>query len=308
MSRESSKDEDDLTKELKFQADLASGKFTIDVKKLLPSLEKIHTSGVDRGLSTGWRNLDPLYRVRKGEMAIVTGIPGSGKSSFVDCLAMSLAQKHDWKFSLFSPENKPYQLHLRKLVEIHAGESLYKEEVIIEDEPPKITRMDSAKLAKGLQFCSEHFHWVDLPAPTLASLMEVWYQHIDKYKLDGLILDPWNEIEHATPKNMSETQYISFALSIMREFARLNQIALWIVAHPAKISRNKDGNFPVPSLNDIAGSYAWRAKADIGIVVHRESSVENVLDILVQKVRFKTSGKPGHTKLNYDYDCGRMYT
>lgn len=294
-----------LEKRLKFQMELEAEKYTVSVKDLLPEIEKIHQSGVDGGLSTGWKGMDNIYRVKKGEMAIVTGIPGSGKSSFVDCLTMNLAMLYGWKFSIFSPENKPYQLHLRKLVELHAGSSLYQETKAPSGDIARV-RMPGDRLSKALQFASSHYYWVNLPEPTMSGIVDVWGHHIDKYKVDGVVLDPWNEIETRRPAGMNETDHISICLTMLREFARMANVAMWIVAHPAKIARKQDGNYPVPTLTDIAGSYAWRAKADIGIVVHRPSSAENVLDILLQKVRFKTSGQPGYCKMDYDYNSGRM--
>jgi len=46
----------------------------------------------------------------------VTGVPGSGKSEFVDEIAMRLLLRHDWKVGYFSPENTPLAYHYRKLI------------------------------------------------------------------------------------------------------------------------------------------------------------------------------------------------
>lgn len=293
--------EEDFEERFKYEAALESGKFEVNTRDLLGELEKIHMGGVDRGISTGFPSLDPFYRVRKGEICVVTGIPGHGKSSFVDALLMSLAVRHGWKFSMFSPENEPYQLHLRKLVELHSGEALFKE-----CDDGTVERMSGPSLTASLKFIHDKFYWVNTKDSTLPKVMDVWASHIKKYNVDGVILDPWNEIIPTPPEGMNETQYINMCLMNLRMFATENQVAMWIVAHPTKLYRNKEGNFPVPSLNDISGSAAWRAKAHIGIVVYRESSAENELDILIQKVKFKTSGKPGRVRMHYDYDSGRL--
>ncbi len=41
-----------------------------------------------------------------GELSIVTGIPNSGKSEFIDALMCNLAEIHGWSFALCSMEKK----------------------------------------------------------------------------------------------------------------------------------------------------------------------------------------------------------
>src|SRR5688500_6049465 len=82
-----------------------------DLAKRLGTLWK---SGLPSGFKTGWRPLDPYYTVVPGQLTIVTGWPGSGKSEWVDALAVNLLDA-GWGFAFFSPENQPYELHLAKL-------------------------------------------------------------------------------------------------------------------------------------------------------------------------------------------------
>ncbi|MDE2470828.1 MAG: hypothetical protein KGL35_19300, partial [Bradyrhizobium sp.] len=89
-------------------------------------------------------------------------------------------------------------------------------------------------------------------------------------------------------------------------FGRRNRCHVFIVAHPQKLYRNKDGHYPVPTLYDISGSAHWRNKADNGIVVYRDiNEPENPLvEIHVQKVRFREVGKVGGVELKYDKATG----
>jgi twinkle protein len=54
-------------------------------------LLRLYEQGFERGHRTGWRELDKLYTVRPGEFTAVTGIPSSGKSNWLDCLLVNLA-------------------------------------------------------------------------------------------------------------------------------------------------------------------------------------------------------------------------
>ena len=60
-------------------------------------------------------------QVVPGELTIVTGLPNSGKSEWLDALAVNLAEKHQWKFALCSLENTLVE-HARKLMEKHIRE------------------------------------------------------------------------------------------------------------------------------------------------------------------------------------------
>jgi twinkle protein len=118
----------------------------------------------------------------------------------------------------------------------------------------------------------------------------------------GLVIDPWNELEHDVPHGGTETVYIGNVLKKVRQFARRHGVHVWIVAHPQKLFREKTtGQYPVPTLYDISGSANWRNKADNGICVWRDFSEQNApVEIHVQKVRFRQIGRVGMAKLNYE--------
>lgn len=54
----------------------------------------------------GWSGLDELYRVVPGELSVVTGVPNSGKSEWLDALLCNLVGQRGWSFALCSMENK----------------------------------------------------------------------------------------------------------------------------------------------------------------------------------------------------------
>ena len=44
---------------------------------------------------TGWPGLDKFYRVVPGEVTVITGVPGSGKSEWLLSLAAACLNVHD---------------------------------------------------------------------------------------------------------------------------------------------------------------------------------------------------------------------
>ena len=128
-----------------------------------------------------------------------------------------------------------------------------------------------------------------------------------KYKcpVDGVLIDPWNELESTRPEKTSETDFIGLSLKRSRMFARKNDLWFGIVAHPTKMRKDpKTGDYPIPNLYDISGSAHWYNKADNGFIVHRDFEAK-VTRVILQKVKFKYYGHPGEVEMKYDLASGR---
>lgn len=110
-----------------------------------------------------------------------------------------------------------------------------------------------------------------------------------------IILDPWNELEHKMRHGEPETVYIGRALRAIKRFAKVHDVAFWIVAHPTKPF---EGKVKMPRLLDISGSANWANKADFGLSYHRG---ENDADLCVTKVRKGYPGRRGNVKVVFDF-------
>ena len=270
-----------------------------EINDLRGEISKLYQAGWEIGLSTGWKPVDNLYTVRAGEFTVVSGVPSSGKSNWIDAMFVNLAELHGWRFAIFSPENLPLERHMSAIVEkrvrkpFHAGYS---------------DRMSPDELTEGLAWCADKFWWI-MPANddswTIDRILTAAGQLTLRHGIRGLVIDPWNELESLRPDKLSETEYISKSLKSIKAFARQRRVHVWVVIHPTKMYRDKEGKYPVPTLYDCAGSSHWRNKADNGIVVSRDLSGEdrNVVEIHVQKIRFRDVGKPGMAQLYYEPMC-----
>jgi hypothetical protein len=263
---------------------------------LAARIEYLYDNGMKRGVSPGWPGLAKLYTVVKGQLNIVTGIPSHGKSEFTDALMVNLARKEGWNFVVYSPENYPVELHARKLMEKIAGRNMFGAERIPRDQ-----------LQMNIEWVLKHFTFLDGcdEDVTLDSIFDAVQEQRKRRPVDGVLIDPWNELESTRPEKMTETDFIGNSLKRCRMFARKHEIAFWIVAHPTKMRKDqKTGEYPIPTLYDISGSAHWYNKADNGIVVHRDFT-SNQTDILVQKIKFKYYGKTGFVTMKYDPISGQ---
>ncbi len=119
-----------------------------------------------------------------------------------------------------------------------------------------------------------------------------------------LVVDPWNEVEHAKRRDETMTDYIGRAIRAMKRFGRLYDVAVIVVAHPTK-DIAKEGKSRPPTLYDIEGSAHWFNKCDHGIVVDWPDSNIAESVIRVAKVRFEESGERGQVRMKFDRFSGR---
>lgn len=270
------------------------------------SLEHYFDHGIGPGLNPGWPKFGNLYTVKPGQLTVITGAPNSGKSEFLDAVLINLATKHEWRFMVFSPENAPVQSHVTKLTEKKVGKSAQKH---------YLGRMSREEYLEGTKWVREHFEFVnpECEGHTLDRLLEMAQELLLRSGIQGMVIDPWNQMEHERPKHLTETEYIGKCLSRIVQFARQNDIHIFIVAHPAKLRKEKDPDtgemyYPPATLYDIAGSANWYNKADMGLSVYRPPQDYSPVTVFVQKVRFSRSdGRRGEQNFMYN-DITGTYT
>lgn len=268
-------------------------------------LATLYKTGLPPGESTGFKSIDELYTVSTKQWTVITGAPSSGKSEWLDAVAINLIRQ-GWQIIFFSPENQPHELHITKHLEKLIGKPFGSGPT--ERMKPKEYTEAAIELANRTCFLTVDDEFAKVPS--LAEVFETCVEQINEWRENGsgqkvgIVLDPYNEFDHSRPANLSETEYISQFLSLLRQFARDWDVHVWLVAHPTKLQKGQDGTYPVAKLYDIAGSAHFYNKCDNGISVHRDYQTGEV-DIHVLKVRFKNIGKPGTVTLKYDRVTGR---
>jgi len=252
------------------------------------------TGGLGHGMSTGWPVLDEFLTLQKGNMMVVTGIPSSGKSELIDQLMLQTIALHDWHWTVFSPENYPFESHFQKLSEKWTGKPML--------QSFGMEKMSQADVDGAISDLSESISMIEPPKDdmTIEPILDLVDQSTGKNCTDVFLLDPWNEIEHNRPSGMSESEYIGRTLTKLRNFGRRRDILTIIVAHPTKLKKGDDGIYPVPTPYDISGSANWWNKPDVCLSVWRDHQKnDGVVDVYVQKIRNKNLGQLGCAPLHW---------
>jgi twinkle protein len=276
------------------------GIFEID--DIEEQFDDLYHKGLRKGYSTGFTTVDQFYTVVPGQWTVLTGIPGHGKSNFLDGIMVNLAKNHDWRFALFSPENQPIARHFAGIMEKYYAKPF---------DIGKVNRINEEEKEEGKKWLKRHFS-VILPHEddswSIDGILELAKVLVFRKGIRGLVIDPWNEIDHSRPNNQTETEYVSAVLTKIRQFARNMDVHVWLVAHPAKLYKDKDGKYPVPTPYDISGSAHYRNKADNAVTVWRNVGYEDqsVADIHIQKIRFKEVGRVGLCSLRFDSNTNSL--
>lgn len=265
------------------------GVFT--VRDFETSLDALFENGLQPGATIGHRNFDELCSFETKRLCIVTGVPGSGKSEFIDEMLERLNLRYGWRSVLFSPENAPLAYHASKFIEKFTGKK-FKKGVLSEPEYLEVKE----HIEKNFYFlCPEKF--------TLVQILEAAKLLVRRKGIKCLVIDPFNRVEQEN-SSKSETLQISDFLDKLTNFAQMNDVLVILMAHPSKRPKTKEGGIEVPNLYDIAGSAAFYAKADYGIVVHRNYP-EDLVEVHIQKVKFRNLGQVGTAQFKYNLNNGR---
>ena len=258
------------------------------------TLMDIYYNGMPEGADTGLENLDRLIKFERGFVLTVTGVPGSGKSEFVDEIAMRLLLRHDWKVGYFSPENTPLAYHYRKLIRRVVGKRF------------EHKGMPLPEAGQAIRYLAQSvFSIMPKEDFSVESVLRIAAQLVSRKGVKVLVVDPFNRFEHQIPDWETETQYISRIFDEFSNFAVKHKVLLILVAHPTKLRREPGSKrWPVPTLYDINGSAAFFNKTDYGMVVDRNDELGQVL-VRVAKVRFDHLGGPGDAFFAFSTYNGR---
>lgn len=252
---------------------------------------RVIANGWPQGWTLGLGDaVDRLVRFFPSKLVIVTGIPSSGKSSFVETIAVNFYRDHGIKTAFFSGE-APEVEHVIGLVQKRHGKSLES----LRSQP------NIRDLVEGVR----HFA-VRIEPPSgqrnVDTIIAAAEHAIERHGVRFIAIDPWSVIEKDRERWMTETEFAARSLDKLSRLAQSADVCVLLVAHPRKISKSADGNFEAPSLYDISGSAHFFNAPDIGIVIHRvKKENRSIGELHVRKVRFQHIGEIGTAELVYNH-------
>jgi hypothetical protein len=275
--------------------------YGIDVKDRAMSL---YDEGFSLVKGIGVSDIDDRFRPKKGELTLLTGIGNYGKSSFKRWYQVFRVVLYGEKFATFSPEDNPPEEYYHDLVEILLG---------CDCTPRNPHRPSRDIYERAYDFICNHFFYVypKNTDPTPQYIKEVFLELIVKEQVDGCDIDPFNQMSNNYSGFPGRDKYLEWVLTDFSRFAIMNDVYFWVVAHPIKLQKLSDGNYPCPDVFDIADGSMWNNKCDNILVYHRplaQTDPQNPMcEFYSKKIRRqKTVGKKGFSTFEMNFPSRRF--
>lgn len=237
--------------------------------------------GVQLAPTTRFTEMDEFFRWKKGDITLCTGYGNHGKSFFMLQMMLTKSIYDDWTWAIFSPENFPANDFYDDLIEMYVGKWL--------------NDMSEEEYIEACLFVDLHFFYVYPDNEhDINSIHEKFRHLILKKGVDGVMIDPFNQLDSNQKAFQREDQYLSEVLKDVKRFALLNNVVYVIVAHPKNPSHQPNQPLPIVDMYDIAGGAMWGNKADQILSYYRPRFHENKNDpsvtVYVQKLKRKRTG------------------
>lgn len=255
------------------------------VDDLFPTMIENFRNGIQLAPTTRFKETDEYFRWKKGDINLITGYGNHGKTFYWLQMMLTKSIYDDWKWAVFCPENYPANDFYDDLIEMYIGKWL--------------NRMSEEEYIEGCLFIDLHFFYVyPDDEHDIQSIHEKFRHLVMKKGVDGVMIDPFNQLDHNIKSYQREDQYLSEILKDIKRFALLNNVSYNIIAHPKNPNYNQDKSLPVVDVYDIAGGAMWANKCDQVLSYYRpnfhidKNSPE--VTVYVQKLKRKrTGGKLG---------------
>jgi len=264
---------------------------------IFPTMLENFRNGVKLSPTTRFGDFDEYFRWKKGDINVVIGYGNHGKTTFWLQMMLTKSIYDGWKWAIFSPENYPANDFYDDLVEMYAGKWLDK--------------MDEKEYVEACGFVNDHIFYVyPENEHDIESIHEKFRYLILKKGCDGVMIDPFNQLDKVQKPYERDDQYIGNVLKDIKRFALLNAVSYNIVMHPKNPSYNSDKSLPVVDMYDIAGGAMTGNKSDQIISYYRpnfhlDKNDPNV-QVHIQKLkRRRTGGKLGQFEIKLNWSTKR---
>ena len=184
--------------------------------------------------------------------------------------------------SLFQPRKPTPPHHLAKLTEKLTGQRFRK------------GLMTEMLYEKAQRYLAENISSI-LPKEdfTVESILERARQLVRRRGIRILVLDPFNRLEHRIPGGQTETHISRHSSTCWQTSPKGTNASSssWRI-HGKMQTDPLTKRLPVPTLQDINGSWAFVNKCDFGLVIERDRQA-GVTRVHVKKVKFRHLGNIG---------------
>jgi len=232
-----------------------------------------------KGLSTGIEGLDKYFLFKRGNFNVVNGIDNIGKSTGMWYLCLLSALFHDWKWLIYSNENRAGAV-TKKMIEFYWGLN--------------VRSQTEAQYNEAYNFVKEHFTIIsNKKMYNYMDLLKITTIENAKKKHDGLLVDPYNSLMISLSENskLSTHEYHYQAASEMQLYSHKEDTCIYLSCHVITSALREQGK--APKKGDTEGGAKFANKADDFMTFHRlpyDPEKMNEMQIHVRKIKEVETG------------------
>lgn len=265
----------------------------------------INQNGFDKVMGVGIKELDYLFKPKRGEITLLTGIGNYGKTAWQKSQLLSRIIIFGEKIATFSPEDTPAEEYFHDYVEMLLG---------CECTPFNPNRPANDIYEAAYDYISKHIFYIsaEMLSPTPQYIKEKFLELIVQEKVDFCCIDPFNQMTNDYKGFGGRTdKYLETLLADFSRFAKKNDVYFWVIAHPKLMERDRSGNYKCPDVFDVNDGAMWNNKMDNITVYHRPFAQTDPSSPLAEfhskKIKKKSVGRKGFIMVEYIWERRRFF-
>jgi hypothetical protein len=230
---------------------------------------RLYNNGYEQVDSLGVEQIDTYYKMKRGELTLLSGIGNTGKSQIEKWMLLMHSILYGRKFAIYAPEDNPAAEFYNDYIEILLGANC-----VYDPAYPTAIRPTLEVYTKARDFINEHFIFIhpERSSPTPEYVRERFLELIIKKRVDGCIIDPWNQLTNNYELfGGRDDKYLEVQLAEFSRFAQRNDVLMMIIAHPKAMKKVGD-DYPCPDIFDLAGGAMWNNKCHNILIYHRPTN------------------------------------
>ncbi len=215
---------EELKKTLK-TANLTPLENVVVLSDLNDELDEFWINGFERGMVMDLPDFDKHFSLALRQYTVVTGVPQSGKSEFLDQLLLKINLKYKHKIGYCSTENEPFTFHHDKLFQKLYGKR-----------PKGKEEINSTNVSDIKNYISDNIYHVQFDKRYW--LHEVLAKFTELVRRKGVrlfVIDPFNKVK-LKDGSSDVVKYTEEYHILLDEFVKKNDCHLFLVAHPSKMT------------------------------------------------------------------------
>lgn len=270
-----------------------------DAYTQLDAIKSLRANGYPEGWRTEFAHFDGLLRLHPGQVTLVTGIPGHGKSSFIKQLMVSSATVSDTRWLVYSAEEASSSMAISDIYSIKTNKPFFTGN--------QYSRISDQDIELHAGWISDHFKYISLgdQGVTVDDVLDKAREMVMRHGTNAVVIDNMSTIEGVLPRQ-GETRHhaVGDMLTKIIRGAKMMGCHIIMIAHPKKMDRVGNA-LRVPTGYDVGDSSHYFNKPDNGVTVYRNFATGQT-EVHIWKVRFRYAGEVGRTAFRFDRSTGRF--